>query len=219
MQERSQQSLDRMLDATEQLIRDHGADALTVAQVVKQAQASVGSFYARFEDKDALIRVVQDRVLTRLEQLLETRAPKAWSAPTIDECVMRFVTTMARDTENGPLFHAFLAQSTNDAVMRERGRRFGRKVAELFRGALFVHRNEIKHPRPDVAMNFAYASCIAVIERRLLWGRAAGTDDLGDEDLVRELARSTTAYLRSAEPSGIAATQPKKTKSRATRAT
>jgi AcrR family transcriptional regulator len=188
-----------MLDAAEQLIRQRGIDGFTVADLVKRAESSVGSFYARFEDKEALVRVVQDRVMTRIEELLTLHAPTAWASPSLDECVLKFVNSIAYGVEEGPLFHAFLSQSTKDTVMRDRGRRFGRRLCELFRSAVAPHRAEIGHADPDLAIEFAYATCISVLERRLLWGRAAGSGDLDRPDLVRELARSVSAYLRSAE--------------------
>src|SRR6476661_5441098 len=50
LQERSQQSLERMLDAAEALIYERGFDELTVGDLVQRSRTSVGSFYARFED-------------------------------------------------------------------------------------------------------------------------------------------------------------------------
>lgn len=200
LQQRSQQSLDRMLDTAEQLMRQRGIDGLTVADVVRGAQASIGSFYARFEDKDALVRVVQDRVLSRIERTLETHAPAAWASASLDECVLKFVTSTALGVEEGPLFHAFLSQSTQDAAMRERGRRFGRQLCELFRNALAAHRDQIHHGSPDAAIDFAYATCISVLERRLLWGGSASPSELDRPALVRELARALSAYLRSHDP-------------------
>jgi AcrR family transcriptional regulator len=189
-----------MLDAAEQLIRLQGVEGFTVADLVKRAESSIGSFYARFEDKDALVRVVQDRVLTRIETVLEASTPKAWAGASLEECVSKVVTSLAFGVEEGPLFHAFLLQSTRDSVMRDRGRRFARKLCELFRAAVTPHRKHIRHADPELAVDFAYAMCMSVLERRLLWGRSASPDDLARPELVRELTRTVSAYLRSSPP-------------------
>ena len=45
-QERSRQTCERILAATEQLLRDHLFEQISVADIVRTAKASVGSFYA-----------------------------------------------------------------------------------------------------------------------------------------------------------------------------
>jgi len=189
-----------MLDAAEQLIRERGFESVTIADVVARAQSSVGSFYARFADKDALVRAVQDRVLSRIEQILQEHAPTAWAGTSLADTVPKLVASLDAAVEEAPLFHAFLAQSTTDAVMRTRGRRFGRKLCELWGVALLAHRSEIGHTDPELAIEFAYAISIALLERRLLFGKSSGSETLGRPELVRELTRNVLAYLRSAAP-------------------
>ena len=55
---RSRQTLDRLLDAAEAVIREEGISELTVAKVVKRGQSSVGAFYRRFPDREALLFAV-----------------------------------------------------------------------------------------------------------------------------------------------------------------
>lgn len=45
----------RILEAAGQLFREHGFEAVTVAQVMKAAGLTHGGFYGHFESKDALI--------------------------------------------------------------------------------------------------------------------------------------------------------------------
>ena len=62
VQQRSEQSFLRFLDAAETLLEEYSWTALTVQQVVEAAEASVGSFYNRFEDKLALLNCLEDRL-------------------------------------------------------------------------------------------------------------------------------------------------------------
>ena len=49
-QKRSRESLERLLDATEEQISAVGVESFTVADVVRRAELSVGAFYARFPE-------------------------------------------------------------------------------------------------------------------------------------------------------------------------
>src|SRR5206468_8661548 len=60
-QARSQKTLERLLDAAEELIAEHGVASVTVSEVVRRAESSVGAFYARFPDKDALLATLHER--------------------------------------------------------------------------------------------------------------------------------------------------------------
>lgn len=60
-QERSRATEQRLLDAGEKLIQQRGFSGFSVADLVKEAGSSVGSFYARFGDKDGLLRALHKR--------------------------------------------------------------------------------------------------------------------------------------------------------------
>lgn len=62
VQIRSEKSFLRFLDAAEKLLDDRSWTALTIQDVVATADASVGSFYNRFEDKMALLHCLEDRL-------------------------------------------------------------------------------------------------------------------------------------------------------------
>ncbi len=52
-QPRSQRTQDRLLDATEALLATRPFEEITVAEIVRRARRSVGSFYASFDAKRA----------------------------------------------------------------------------------------------------------------------------------------------------------------------
>ena len=62
-QERSRRTLQRILDAGLHLLEHEGPDSLTVTGITKRARTSVGSFYARFQGKDDLLRYLGERSL------------------------------------------------------------------------------------------------------------------------------------------------------------
>ncbi len=67
-QKRAQDSLARMLSATETLLATRGVEGFTLVEVSRVGRVSIGSIYFRFESKEALIRAVHERVMTRMEE-------------------------------------------------------------------------------------------------------------------------------------------------------
>src|SRR5258706_11299517 len=59
-QERSRDTHERIVDAAQRMMeRGKAFHEIGVAELAKEAQSSVGAFYSRFHDKDALLRVLQ----------------------------------------------------------------------------------------------------------------------------------------------------------------
>lgn len=61
-QERSKKSLQRLMNASAEQIAAGNFETVSVAEIAKQAEVSVGAFYGRFQNKAALFEVVQQQV-------------------------------------------------------------------------------------------------------------------------------------------------------------
>jgi AcrR family transcriptional regulator len=70
-QGRSERTFFRFLDAAEGLLAKRHWHEVSVQQIVKKADASVGSFYNRFADKDALLHCLDDRLGEECEATIE----------------------------------------------------------------------------------------------------------------------------------------------------
>jgi AcrR family transcriptional regulator len=68
-QVRSQETLERILEAAEEIVAEKGFDNATVSEIVRRAKSSVGAMYARFNDKDSLLVCLHQRFC---EQALAT---------------------------------------------------------------------------------------------------------------------------------------------------
>ena len=86
-QARSRRSLQRMLDAAEELLTTEGAEALTTTRVAEAAGVSVGSLYQYLPDKGAIVEALAGRYLAEFEGLMErlveeaSAAPERWTDP------------------------------------------------------------------------------------------------------------------------------------------
>ncbi len=92
LQKRSQASFDRILNAAESLLGDRSFDELTISDVVRRAKSSVGAFYTRFSNKDALLDALyqrhQDQAIATMERYL---APEQWESASVEQIVTQIV--------------------------------------------------------------------------------------------------------------------------------
>src|SRR5580765_3400878 len=65
-QKRSQESLERVLEASIALLEEKGFDAFTIQDVSQRAEVSVGAIYARFGNKESLLRAVHKHAMEAL---------------------------------------------------------------------------------------------------------------------------------------------------------
>src|SRR3954451_11796893 len=63
LQNRSRESLERVLEAGQELLEEEGWEGFTVQEVSRRAKVSIGSIYARAPSKEALFLAVYDRAL------------------------------------------------------------------------------------------------------------------------------------------------------------
>src|SRR4030095_13323410 len=85
-QRRSQQTLDRILDAAEALVAEKGFDDTPVAEIARRAGASVGAFYSRFPAKDALLGALNDRFVAQAVATADAALdPARWQETSIEE--------------------------------------------------------------------------------------------------------------------------------------
>jgi AcrR family transcriptional regulator len=211
-QERSRQSLERLLDAAEAQVREGGFESLTVAEVVRRAGSSVGALYGRFPDKLALLQAVQDRLHERIEPgFLEEIEREPELDESLGQAVERLLGLLARHLLSEPkLFNVFMMQAVFDSVLREGGERLNSRRRDAITAALLVHRAEIGHPEPELAVQVAFSMCMAVMRGRLIYGEAAELQGrFDDEVLVRELTVALAAYLRDGTRAALDAHSPK----------
>ena len=165
-QARSQQALQRLLDAAEALAAEKGLADASIPEIVRRGRSSVGGFYARFRDKNALLRALEERFFAELDGRLEAlAAPERWRLSTLPVLV---------------------AACADELV----------SVVSSRHHLLLLRRDALRHPQPELAIDLGVQSAMALMLQHVLYGetRAAGRT-LSHADLVREITRSFLAYL------------------------
>jgi AcrR family transcriptional regulator len=195
-QARSERTLQRLLDAAEALIKEKGHAAVSIPEIARRAGSSVGGFYARFRDKQELLRALEERHFIELSQRLEALADaRRWeNAPTsriVEAAVMELVNSTR---ERRHMIAAFLVRAIEDPVIREGGLRFRRTVEERISALLLTRRAEMNHPNPAVAIDLGIQTAFALMQQHVLIEETQACGHaLSDEELQREL---TTMFLR-----------------------
>jgi AcrR family transcriptional regulator len=197
-QDRSKRTLERLLDAAEQIIRTEGAAALTVPAVARAAQSSVGSFYARFPDKDALLRTLHERACEQTILTVEAALdPARWEGVPTAALVRTFVGFAVQlFAERRPMMLAFTTELGADAGFMERRARTAAAIARALEGLLLPRQREIHHPHPERAVEMSLRMVTGVLEQRNAL-EAGGSAEVAvrDDVLVEELTRAVLAYL------------------------
>jgi AcrR family transcriptional regulator len=197
-QARSQETLERLLDAAEELVSERGFDNATVSEIVRRANSSVGAMYARFNDKDSLLVCLHERFC---EQALATTdvalEPARWEGASIAEI---FATTTpflvhTYHLKRG-LIRAFIVRCSMDDQFAERASRVGRQISEKLIALLMARQDEIKHPDPVLAVDFGLRMIFDTLDHETLYADFQRTNvRMTREQLAEELTRNFLRYL------------------------
>lgn len=202
-QRRSRESMERYLDAAEAVIRESGFDNLTIAEVVRRAGYSIGGLYSRFPNKHALLEAVHVRFLTRTEAAIrEELDAERDMHESLEDAVRRIVDVLLKHLlSERELFRAFIVEAMIDPHVRAGGEKANRVRRDCVAAALLVHRDEIGHPDPELAVGVCYQLCMAVLRERVIYGPEAELmGRFADEVLVVSLTRALTSFLKAHEP-------------------
>ena len=202
-QARSRESTRKLLKAAAEVLGQHGVEGATIPRIAQHAGLTPGAIYRRFPDKDALLEAVVIGILERQEQRLRMALTP--------EMVRQIPLAVFADQLVSNLLVGYRANAGLLRALRQfsQGRfytPFCRRVAKLemrsiqhLVGLFLLHRNEVKHPDPPLALSFALMTLTSTLVELILadhdlkyWQAVIPKDD---QSLKRELLRSFLSYL------------------------
>ncbi|MCV7169587.1 TetR/AcrR family transcriptional regulator [Mycobacterium manitobense] len=195
-QARSQETLDRFLDATEELLHHKLFHEIGVMEIIERSGRTVGSFYARFDDKYAVLRLLRERTEERARSTLHAvMRPEAFAEAGAEQIIGTVVRTMlATYRDLGPVYRATAAQACVDEEFRAHRQEMFRMVAARYAELLLVHRDRIGAPDPERAVDLGFALMVGLLDQRLLFG-PLGVTDVGEDALADEMAAVAVGLL------------------------
>jgi len=203
-QRRSQQSLERVIDASQRLLEEKGFEGFTIQDVSQRADVSVGAIYARFGNKETLLRAVHQASMDSLRPEHEAvAAVDAKPAKPAREVIVDAVGTVAGIFRgNEKLLRAFMHLGAVDDEISRRGSEVSIDLAQQFAATILAHRQELAHPDPETAVDVAYRIAYCTFARQVMYGPAFESDRPIDwEALVDEIGAACAAYLLQAPAS------------------
>jgi AcrR family transcriptional regulator len=196
-QRRSRMSAERVLNSSLELLEERGFDAFTVVDVSKRAGMSVGAIYARFGNKEAMLRAVHAHGIERMVEQHAAAASPDRVADDLHTSVVDAVGMVASVFHgNEALLRAFMRLGAVDEVVSHRGSAGSKDLARRFKEKVLAHRDQLVHRDPEVAVDVAYRMAYCIFARRVMDGPAYESDlVISWDELVDEVAAACSAYL------------------------
>ncbi len=209
-QARSQQTLERLLDAAEAIIGAEGIDNATVAQIAQRAGSSVGAFYTRFADKEALLRCVLERfheqALATAEAVLE---PTRWLGMPARDALEHMMLFMLRILqERRGIIQALTVRAAADPQMSALAQRLSDHIVRHMRALIAHNAYAVSHPDPDTAVQVAVWLVLSAMEARVLYG-SDHPARLSDQTVAAEIADMVVRYVGIDETNAAATSAPR----------
>lgn len=199
-QHRGQETMERFAAAAEDLLRTRTFEEISVQEIVRRAARPIGSFYARFASKEALLPFLYQRYHDDLETLFERRLGRARDGQLDFDASVRVITDFFIDcyAERRGLISALtlFARRNPEALpldlVPQRRRIYSIPTAILMR-----HRDRIAHADAEAAIGFGVFLVSCVARERVLFSDMphARITAIGREALRVELARALHSYL------------------------
>lgn len=196
-QERSQNTHDRLIEAAERLVsRGRAWSEIGVQELVKEAGTSVGAFYNRFRDKDALLHILQ---ISLYEEGALTAAQAhqlaALDVP-LDALVRAFVSlAVSVYRQQHGLRRALLLEMFTNKQLRDRAVALSKLTCEGLVAVL-----QQRYPATDqatlrTAVDVAHRIVYGTLDQNLMYEDAPADHVLADSTMVEELGAAVHAYL------------------------
>jgi AcrR family transcriptional regulator len=199
-QDRSQRTFARIVAAAEALLKQRRFEDIEVDDIVRRARSSVGSFYARFSSKEALLPYLYERydaeLRTRLPEIVNAQHWVHLDLQTLCHRVVESLILQMRERRGLLRAVALYARTHPDAI----GESIRRDRAVLLGGPvklLVAPHHAISHPHRERAGAFALFVAAAVCRDKILFPESphASTLQVDDEQLASELSSLMFAYL------------------------
>jgi len=198
-QERSRVTFDTILDTAEVLIREGGVSAVTVQEILDRTGIGSGSFYARFDSHEALMRFLALRfwaeTSTGWAAFLQV---DRWENASVSEVITSFIDILVRWNS---LFAAELRAHLTNALLEPEGRLLDEiaevenTVADYLVDLIASKGESIDREFPEERIRLATLQLFSTLRSRILFAPDEEEAGITDNSLARELARSFLLYI------------------------
>ena len=194
--------MERLLGAAEEFLRETPVEGVTVAEIVRRADSSVGAFYARFPAKAALLSALYARRHGR-RQTERGRIYLAHFASrrlTLEERAREVVGHMVTYYRlNRHLLRSLGATERPSPTSRvPEADAYHSAFSRGWTAAFLAHRHEIGRPDPERAVRIGLFMVGSACREALVFSTpAVEPGEMSENELAEELASALVAYLKA----------------------
>lgn len=207
-QERSRESLRKLLKAATEVLGQHGVDGTTIPRIAEHAGLTPGAVYRRFRDKDELLETAILGILERQdERLKSSMSPDMTAKIPLDVFAEQIIGTMVITYRaNAPLLRALrhFTQGRPHTEFIRKAAKLELRTFERLVDLVLAGRRDIRHPSPRVAVSLGLLMITSTLYDLVVmpviakqWRDLLPKDD---QALKRELTRAFLSYLEVEKP-------------------
>jgi AcrR family transcriptional regulator len=202
-QRRSRESLRKLLNATTEVLGQHGVEGATIPRIARHAGLTPGSVYRRFHDKEALMETAILGILERQDERMKTDMTPTVTAQMplalfAEQVIAGMVATYRTNAALLRAIKQFVQGRTRTPLSKRASQlqiTYFQRVVELF----LLHREEIRHPDPHAAVSLALMMLVGTLYELVVWPRDPrhwkALLPRDDQALKQELTRAFLSYL------------------------
>jgi len=200
-QQRSRDTLARLLEATIETVNEHGLAGTTIPRIAERAKVAPASIYRRFRDKEALLRSAFIGMLERSNAVNAAAIPAHLEGHTLEWVAGALARSLIAQYRRNPnLMRALIrfTESDDDQKFRARAMALVARNASFMVDAIVKRFSaQIAATDPHRAVTFATLVMANVVETRTLESSSLWSEMLpvDDDTLVAELKRLFVSYL------------------------
>lgn len=202
-QARSRESMRKLLKAAAEVLGQHGVEGTTIPRIAQHAGLTPGAVYRRFPDKDALLETVILGILERQDERLRVAlTPEMARQIPLPVFAEQLITSMLMSYRaSAGLLRAVrqFVQARDETPFYKTAAKLEMRTFEYLMDLFLVHRKQIRHPDPQVAVAFALMTLSSTLVELILvdhdlrcWQAVIPKDD---QTLKRELLRNFLSHL------------------------
>jgi len=196
-QQRSAETLDRILTAAETCFAEHGYDATGVAQICKQASVSKGAFYHHFSSKQAVFMALLNRWLEKTDQQLsslrqtQSNIPESIRSMAV---VPQFI--LNNSVQQLPIYLEFITQAIREPEIWQTAVEPYRRYNQFFAGIIQagIQEGTLRELDPQIAASVMISFAVGILLQGFFdpngadWEQVtqAGVDILLSNWMIRE---------------------------------
>ena len=166
---RSQQTLERIMLSSTRLISERSYDDVTIADIAAEAEISVGAFYSRFRNKEALFSKLRENLAQETQSRINDALATDWSEISLHDLLLNIVTNNVELYEKyrGVLTAIYLSTRVLNSSKNDELDSYNQNIVSQIETLLLRKRDELRHARPRVAIRMAIA-CMASMLREAI---------------------------------------------------